>query len=382
MDVWIDGEKYMITYEEMQNRCASLEEYISNQSFDFEEEIKKGLKECPSRLDAYDFVFAITLGTIGAFVDTSEKLASFLDEIHEISNSDKPNSENKIIDLLAKLVKHKGDWIDQVPILNKDGTLANKFVNRAAQKVGTGIWDGRGNTPHRVFWGHDIFSLGQDNPFFLSIKQYGLFKGVLQAMRHLLADTCSKQGLPIPTSSWWDSAPNEEGSISNGLLDFCQKYSEEVFGKKFGGGNNEVFNHLFSIHMQDALTVGLAIAGVKGYCYARDIKDEERILQIQIITLGFEFFGGAVLGGVKTSIPYINWPCFGKMTVSLVKLVKKSNENINELEQKTYMLLLEGDDLRDKEKTLRTDLLDGIKSAVDSDGKKDRDELIDFLGGE
>ncbi|SDB69818.1 hypothetical protein [Butyrivibrio sp. INlla16] len=331
--------------DDFSRNCQELEKYLRNTSFNYKEEMAEATKNCSSKLDVYDLIFGLLFGTLGAVLDTNDKIKDFLDKIHEVSNSDNPSDKNKIIDLFSKILKHKGDWMDQVPVIQEDGRVVSKFVNRNAQEVSKYIWKGSANTPHRIFWGHDIFSLSQDNPFFLEIKQYGFAEGVLQAVRHILADTCSKQGLPIPTSSWWDKVDGDKRT--NGLLDYCQRYADDVLGKKQGGGNNEVFNQLFSIHMQDVLANGFACASVAAYCKARNISDEERKQQIVITALAANFLGSAILGAVDKGIPHINWICLFYLTQSTYKLIKASNKNIDILWCKTEELVAESNRLNE-----------------------------------
>ena len=186
-------------YEFGVRQAAFLNSKLAEASFDYEKEVSLAIKTCPSMLDTYDYSFAIVIGILGAVIDTNEKLETFLDQVHQAANSS-TKTGNAFIDFPAKLLHHQGDWIDTVPTMQDDGHVINKFLNRAAKEIKPGIWQGGTNTPHRIFWGHDILSFHEDNPIYISIKQYGVGKGILQAIRHIVADTCSKQGLPIPGS--------------------------------------------------------------------------------------------------------------------------------------------------------------------------------------
>lgn len=73
------------------------------------------IKNCPSNLDAYDLVYSITIGILAAILDTDEKIADFLDEVHQLASQEKVESANKFKELLAKLLHHQGDWMDKVP---------------------------------------------------------------------------------------------------------------------------------------------------------------------------------------------------------------------------------------------------------------------------
>ncbi len=368
--------------KDIQDNFYELAEAVETDNISFEAEVDYSLDKLPSEIDKYDFVFAVVLGTLGAMLDTNDKVADFLDSIHAASNDVNPTSDNKIVEVLAKLLKHCGDYMDKLPVLQEDGSIVNKFVNRSAKEVAGGVWKGEMNAPHRLFWGHDIFSIGPDNPFALGIKQYGLFKGIIQTFRHLIADTCSKQGLPLPFSSYFDYK-KDGGKRGNHLLDFCQKYSEEVFGKKQGGANNEVFNHIFSIHMQDVIASGFTSAGIKAYCFARDIQDRERVEQMRIIAFGFNFGGSALIGELKTSIPYINWICLIQMFKSIISLLKASNENIKYLEEKTQGIINNTEILLKQQNRLDEEILIDMQNTMNPiDLCNKREALIGFFNQE
>lgn len=309
--------------------------------FDFFAEYGKKAQE--SKLDAYDYLFSISFGMIGATITNNESIQKFLDEIHQISNR-KRSDKIKVTDLksfLARLFQHSNDYIDTVPIDAK-GKLA--FVNRKAI-LKNGIYKGARNAPHRVFWGHDIFSLSKDNPFLLFINQYGVGKGIVNCLQHLIADTCSKQGLPLPASSFFDYDKNininDDMEVGNILIDFCQEYSKKVLGKKQIGANNEVFNKIFSIHIQDALTQGLCSALSTAYIEAREIEDEDRQIQIRTISYGSLFLGSSIIGFCKTKIPTINWPSFLALFVQTSKMYIKDTNDIKQLKNITNKLINE-----------------------------------------
>ena len=246
------------------------------------------------------------------------------------------------------------------------------------------MWEGVGNGPHRIFWGHDIFSISADNPIWLSIRQYGPAKGIWRAVRHLIADTCSKQGLPLPFHSWFDymAVGKGDGKVGNRLLDFCQQYSQAVLGRKQGGGNNEVFNHLFSIHMQDVLSSGLVAASIKAYQTARGISDEDRLIQIRIIAYAVNFYGSAVIGAVQKGIPFINYPCFAALAKNVVQLIHVSNQDIQRLLCETERIALTGSALERREQAVRRELVESLYGQISGPTNRDRDSLIDFLGKE
>lgn len=354
-------------------QIEALSQKLETANFNYEKEVADAIVGYPSMLDVYDYLFAIMFGAAGAALTTNEQITAFLNQIHEVSNNDKPSSPNALIEFLAKLLRHHGDWIDTV-----DGK--GKFVNRAAKKI-EGEWVGAMNAPHRIFWGHDIFSISADNPIWLSIQQYGPVRGILQAVRHLIADTCSKQGLPLPFHSWFDYMAVEkgDGQVGNRMLDFCQQYRKDVLGRGQGGGNNDVFNHLFSIHMQDALSSGLVAAGVKAYQTARGISNEDRLIQIRIIAYAVNFYGSAVIGAVQTGIPFINYPCFAALAKNTAQLIRVSNQDIQRLLCEMERIALADSVLEQREQAVHKELVESLYGQISGPVNRDRDQLIDFL---
>lgn len=374
-------------YENGLREIQNLDNIVRSASFDYEKEMSLAIQNCPSNLDAYDLVFSITIGILSAVLDTNEKLAEFLDEVHQLASQKNPKSDNVLQELLAKVLHHQGDWMDGVPTenLNKDGSNTKSYVSRAAKKVSKGVWEpgAAGSGPHRIFWGHDIFSIHGDNPFSLLIQEYGIGRGVLQAIRHLVADTCSRQGLPIPLSSYFDYIPkNSDGNIrKNRLLDFCQKYSSEALGKKQCGFNNEVFNHLFSIHMQDVLSTGLVAAGISAYSTGRNITDDIRKVQMRVIGYMAVAYGSAIIGAVShNGIPFINYPAFLLLTKNVIQMLCVSNQELQKIMAKTERLISEGEAIRRQEQLLHNELVSDLYGTLTcKNTDAGRDTLIDYF---
>jgi hypothetical protein len=181
------------------------------------------IEKSESSLDAWDYCYAIAIGLAGVFISTNEKFAQYLAEIHQAA-SGASGDYDWFQAFLGNTLQHKGDFIDIVgkpPLKNRKGENAYGLF-------------------HRLLWGHDILSLGEDNPFRLMFKQKGL-SGILQAVQHLLADTCSKQGLPLPGSSFLDVV-NEDGKTSNYLIQVAQQLSVESTGNKTKA--QEIYSHL------------------------------------------------------------------------------------------------------------------------------------------
>lgn len=359
--------------------------------FDYEAEMALAIQNCPSNLDAYDLVYSITIGVLGAILGTNEKIAEFLDEVHQLASMEHIESDSKLKELLAKLLHHQGDWMDKVPTdkVGKSGNNLKSYVSRYSQ-YSDGVWssDVKITGPHRIFWGHDIFSIKGDNPFALLIQQYGVGKGIIQAIRHLVADTCSRQGLVMPGSSFFDYievSTDESGETvkkaRNKLLDFCQQYSREALGKGQAGFDNEIFNHLFSIHMQDILSSGLVAASVTVYSKGRKITDETRKVQMRVIGYMGTAFGSAIIGAAKYGVPYINWPSFFALVKNIMQMIHITNKEIQAIMVETELLITERKALERRERNLHNELVADLHEVLIShDRNAVRNSLIDFLG--
>ncbi len=187
---------------------------------------------------------------------------------------------------------------------------------------------------HRLLGGHDIYATGKTlaphNPFAMMIEQEGsVLAGVLQATRHLLADTFSKQGLPIPFSSYLDTA-TEDGRPWNKIVDIVQELSVESIGNK--QQVEAIYSHMFALRAQDFAGGGAVLALTSAYIKARGIEDEIRKTQIRLVSYALSFFAQAAMGAVKQNgVPYINYPGGDAVAKELVSLFVKSKK-------RTYLL--------------------------------------------
>lgn len=313
-------------YSESIQYLDDLQDKLKNEKLDFEKLAAEASRNIPSDLDLYDLLFSITFGLVSALITTSDKISDFCNSLHEDASLDKPRT------LFGKILHHTGDYMDKVPVPAEDGTIIKKYINR---------FGGKTPGPHRIYWGHDIFSFKKDNPFYVLINEYGVLKGIFQALRHLVADTLSNQGLPIPFSSFFDYSYASDGEVTvgNRLLDFCRNFEKSI-GKKYGSDysnfDDPAFNHMFSIHIQDVAAQGLAFALTKAYFRARPVSDKMRQIQFSLICYSVNFFGTCVIGSAKSGgIPYISWPALAAVIKELCRLFKISNRETNELMLKT-----------------------------------------------
>ena len=307
-------DEVLINPSEAVKSLEIMQEKLKAANIDFEQSITKSVQDVPSNLDGYDLAFCLIAGIAGTTINKNESIKKFLISVHEDASTDNPKR------LLGKLLKHKGDHMDAHPI-------AGKFRDRAGQKI---------ISPHRIMWGHDILSISKDNPFYLLINQYGVGRGIIQALKHLVADSCSKGGLPIPTSSWWDYSTGDGKPLGNMLIDFCKKVNDEVGRSNKGTAfNNPTFNQLFSIQMEDVIAKGLTLALVKAYLVARGIKNEIRITQIHLFSTFVLFFSLFIWDAIRTGIPKINWIVFLSMIKLTAQLYIKNNWETKELQRIT-----------------------------------------------
>lgn len=302
-----------------------------------------------SGLEIMDYAYAIMIGIIGAYVTSSPKVQAMLDQIHQIASAETTN--NKFELLIKELLGHNKDYIDSIPV---NGT--RKFVSRTKGASRSG--------PHRIFWGHDFFSFKRDNPLLLMEQQakeiaetggkiYIPGKGVMHALKHLTADTFSTQGIPIPTSSWWDyTYTDKKGALKQGnrLLGVCNQIYKETNSSKVRvtGANNEIFNHMFSIHFQDIAVQKIDTILCDQYLRVKKIKDEIIQHQFKFINYSVLFWVNCILGGIRYSIPYINWAS-GAMLIKEFCLLGHSNwREIRQLERKTEALICETEQLEER----------------------------------
>jgi hypothetical protein len=99
------------------------------------------LSRSNNEISPVDISFMLIFGVLGATITNSEKLKEVLDDIHSDASLKNPKT------LWGKLLHHKGDDIDH--------------ITRGGKPFATYL--------HRLYGGHDPFSLGPDNPFYVLI---------------------------------------------------------------------------------------------------------------------------------------------------------------------------------------------------------------------
>ncbi len=321
------------------------------------------LEKSESTLDGWDYCFVVAIGLAGVFITSSEKLAQYMESIHKTS-SGISGKYDFFQTALGKLLHHKGDYID---------SLNGTFMNRAGENADCLF--------HRLLWGHDIISIGKDNPFYLMFQQKGLF-GILQVIRHLIADTMSKQGLPLPGSSFFDYT-NERGKISNHLITVAKKLSDEAYDNKTKA--HEIYAHMATIRAQD-IAGGVVIKVLTdNYIRVRKINDDIRRTQIRLMGYAIAFLGQAVYGCIKQKgVPYINFPLAVTLGTTFAKFCYLNNRDIKRLYAVMDGIITIDDDLINSHAQI-SDLLPTHESADEYiealvQSERNADELITFFG--
>ena len=189
-------------------------------------------------MDGWDYIAAASAAAISVFIATNEDVEKWLAGVHDAANK-QSGSYDFVQTALGKVFEHSGDVMDW-------------FRTRDAEIRPDALF-------HRVFWGHDPLGIGPDNPFILMFKNNGI-GGIFQAMRHLLADTFSKQGLPLPGHSFFEIPGDRPG---NHLIDLVRELSKERYGNKLQA--EAIYEHLLTIRAQDFAGGMVAAAIVSKY---------------------------------------------------------------------------------------------------------------------
>ena len=283
------------------------------------------IEKSESSLDAWDYCFSIAIGLAGATISTNEQLENYLKDIHDAA-SGASGDYDALQKALGSILHHQGDAMDKY-------YESRPFINREYENA-NGLF-------HRLLWGHDILSLSADNPFKIMVEQKGIF-GIIQVVRHLLADTMSKQGLPLPGSSFLDYR-NENGKITNYLISISQNISNQAYGTKLVSRAQQVYSHMFTLRAQDIMAGG-AIAGLDAiYFKVRKIEDDVRKVQFRLISYAIAFFGEAIIGSIKhKGVLYVNLPMATVMFKNLVQLYYFSIKQTRQLHDKTFDLIAQG----------------------------------------
>lgn len=316
-----------------------------------------------SNLDGWDYCYAVAIGLAGVVISTNEEFGHYLDQIHKAS-SGTSGEYDRFQTFLGNILHHKGDHID---------VMGDTFINRDRQNA-YGLF-------HRLLWGHDILDVGEDNPFKLMYKQDGL-RGILQAVKHLLADTTSKQGLPLPGSSFLD-VHDTNGKRSNYLIKIAQTLSDETYGNKAKA--QEIYAHLTTIRAQDVAAGVVVKSMAELYFLMRGVNDKIRRAQIRLIGYTVNFLGEAIVGSLRQQgVPYINIPLAGMMATAFANLWYLDSKEIRHLQRETDRLTAETEAVLSRfnlyDMSLPEHAVAGDYICAYDRAEANVDELLDFFG--
>jgi len=321
------------------------------------------LGKIESNLDGWDYCYAVAIGIAGVAISTNKDLAHYLDQIHKAA-SGASGEYDRFQSFLGNALYHKGDHID---------IMSDVFINRD-KKNAYGLF-------HRLLWGHDILDIGEDNPFKLMYEQNGL-RGILQAVRHLLADTASKQGLPLPGSSFLDYH-DANGKRTNYLIKVAQSLSDDAYGSKAKA--HEIYAHMATIRAQDVAAGVIVKSLAELYFLMRGVDDNIRRAQIRLIAYTVNFLGEAVVGCIRQKgVPYINVPLAGMMFTAFVRLYRLNSQDVKSLQRMTDSLtdetnaVLNSFDMDEMHLTNHASADDYLLAFRKAESNVD--ELLDFFG--
>lgn len=278
----------------------------------------KDVSEYQSAISPVDIILPMLYGILGGVISSSEAVEKFCSDIHDSANQDNPNS------FWGKLLRHHKDAMDNYNVPDC------VFTNRGGEISGVGF--------HRLMYGHDPFSPGPDNPFFLMIRENGICSGIFKVFQHLIADTFSKQGLPVPFHSIFDFY-GENGKLSNGLLDLAKKAGAEAREAGFDCNVQNAFSNLFTIKFSDIAATGLTWALCEIHIALRKIDDPIMISQTKIIGYSAQFFSRSIIMWLKTGVPAISWPTLPMLLKEIYKFYRANWQEIHHLESKTKELV-------------------------------------------
>lgn len=351
----MDSNLYNNSITELKTLVANLDQDLQN-ILDDDSYVK-----CESHLDGWDYCYALAIGIAGIYITTSEKLNEYLSDIHKAASE--CNGEYDFFQkFLGRIFHHKGDHID---IVDKG------FKNRSGDKAYVQF--------HRLLWGHDILSINEDNPFYLMFQQKGI-KGVFQALRHLLADTLSKQGLPMPGSSFLDFK-DENGKTSNYLISISQKLSDITYGNKSRA--QDIYSHMFTIKGQDLSYAGIVDVLSLLYFKIRGINNSLRKSEVRFLAFSTSFWGKTIYGMIhQGGIPYISIPLAQAVIVERIKIGHLNSKVNHELSATTDALARKIVELENQEMFINEMIGTDFSSTDKRESRKRNLKRLEILANE
>lgn len=321
------GELYIQNMELMDRLEYSFNEFDPKL---FDKDVSEISEEyMESRLDNGDYLMVVIAGVIGGAFSSSEDITDFLADFHDSAASGRS--------FLNKQLKHVGDLMDKV---EGEGIVRNAAGDKPPVPF------------HRFFWGHDPLSFefggdypyispSDDNPFSLLKKQYGTIRGPYKTAKHLIADTFSRQGLPLPGHSYFDyqyfNDNAQKMKTANRLIGWTREIAK---GSAINPG--EAINHLFTLRAQDIASQGLTWAICFSYIKYRGITDEIKKSQLKLMAYAISFYTNFFVGMYKTGgVPYINWPTLSLLIKESFSFYMINKKEIRDLEKNIDIIVSE-----------------------------------------
>ena len=116
-----------------QMMSASSNEMASWDDFDYTQ-----IDDIPSNLDGYDYCFSIAIGLAGTFISTSDELAEYLKEIHQVASErgSNPDSLQEFLGNLGNIFKDDFSSLKENKLCNEmiNGFKNNKKVHELCKK--------------------------------------------------------------------------------------------------------------------------------------------------------------------------------------------------------------------------------------------------------
>jgi hypothetical protein len=305
---------------------------------DVEEQLNTLIREvgyAKTHVQREDFMVACLIGLIGGFVSNNSALNTVLRAIHDGPRKvgiDENSVLYPILDKLNKFFTHGGDWIDQ-PVKGAG------YIGRNGEKVPI--------YAHRIRWGHDVFSISGDNPFALSMEQYGRLRGILKAIKHLTADTFSSQGLPIPFHSYFDTAS------SNLIEEWIKKLASVSVGVPQSPGRfSFVLRKVFSINAQDVVASTLIVTLANLYVKFKPLDYALRAKSFKLTSYTISFLTNLGYNLIVYRVPAVNWALIPAILKEILSLYGEKHKVGKEISERMELLLRMTNDIEEENKRL------------------------------
>ena len=171
---------------------------------------------------------------------------------------------------------------------------------------------------HRLKYGHDLFNPGEirwDEYFSKGEARASIVKKVFAWLRHLLQDTCSTEGLPIPGHSYLrDAIIGEMLPFLKGKLDMTQ---------------HEVYKTFFTLKMRDLAGAAFIPLAMTAYVYGTEKGNKNKFFNYRYTSLTIGALAVSIPIGLMMPHKSFNYSSIAAMIPYVITLFKV-NQRINE----------------------------------------------------